>query len=299
MIRAVVNGWVLMLVPFFEAQLDTALALLREGFPHRGDGFWRTALKRLFELSSTNATGVPAGYFLMDGSEAVGIILTPASVRRAPNGDMRRVVNLSSWYVRPGQRWRAAAMLRQVLNAADAIYTDLTPTAEVIRLLPAYGFAPLNTGLFIDPLPLVALRAEAGATIIDLADVPPGALPQDERALLSGHASMGCVIAALHDGHAWWPLAFKISQIKRVPVATLVYSGDNRRFNKHLGTIARFLLRRGCLALVRDARDGETKRRSTRYAKRGLKFAKSTPEDTWFFNHRTDFAGSELCVLDL
>jgi hypothetical protein len=49
---------------------------------------------------------------------------------------------------------------------------------------------------------------------------------------------------------------------------------------------------------MRDNYDGAPKR-GLACRDGGLKFAAYTPADTWFFTNRVDFAGSELCILDL
>lgn len=286
-----------MLLPLTESNSGHALALLREGFPRRSETFWHTALARLSGLAWNKAAEVPIGYLLTSDGPPAGIILTPAMLRRDPSGNLRRVINLSSWYVRPDQRWRALAMLRQVMRAHDAIYTDLTPTPDVARLLPALGFKQINTGRVFDPLAFTAVKAAPGTRLVDLSGLPEGAVPDHERNLLAEHVPLGCLAAGLHDAEGWMPLLFKPRTIQRLPAAKLVYASDRNRVARSLGNIARFLLRRGYLIQVRDNHDCEPKRGLTR-RDGGLKFAAYTPADSWFFTNRVDLAGSELCILD-
>lgn len=288
-----------MLIPIDHSSSARALELLREGFPQESDAFWRTGLARLLELGWNATAEIPAGHLLMDRDQAVGVILTPATVRRDTNGRLRRIVNLSSWYIRPDHRWRAVAMLRQVLSTSDAIYTDLTPSSDVVRLIRPLGFVPLNQGLVIDALPLTTFARSPGGVVVDLDHVPADRLAPGEHALLAAHRKIGCLPAALLDDEGCCALLFKRCAVKRLPAATLVYCGDNRRLARHLGAVSRFLLRRGRLALVRDARDGDPQPRTSRRLPIGLKFARYTAADAWFFRNRTDFAGSELCILDL
>lgn len=280
--------------------IGSAIAILRTGFPDRCEAFWGRGLSRLLDLGWNTAAGVPAGHLLRTDEETVGVILTPATLRRLADGTTRRIVNLSSWYVTPDHRWRALAMLRSVLKLQDAIYTDLTPTPEVSRLLEALGFRRLNRGLLIEPLPLTAaLPAGEAARITDLHEAPRAAFDSDVLDLLMAHRAVGCVPAAFLDDAGWCPLLFKMSTVRRLPAARLIYCADNRRLARALPAVSRFLLRRGRFILVRDAHQDEPVRRLSAFRPFGLKFAKYADSDSCLFANRTDFAGSELGILDL
>ncbi|MBV1694765.1 MAG: hypothetical protein KGP27_09935 [Hyphomicrobiales bacterium] len=288
------------LEPIDRTNIDRAIAMLREGFPDRCEAFWGRGLSRLLDLGWNQAAGVPIGHLLLTDNETVGVVLTPATVRRLHDGSMRRIINLSSWYVVPPHRWRALAMLRSVLKLQDAIYTDLTPTPEVRQLLEALGFRQLNRGLLVEPLPLTAaLPQRTTATVTDLHDAPRDAFEPELFELLMAHRAVGCIPAALHDVDGWCPLLFKASTLRRLPAARLVYCADNRRLARSFPAVSRFLVRRGRLVLVRDAHQDEPAPRLAAFRPVGLKFAKYADGERHMFSNRTDFAGSELSILDL
>jgi hypothetical protein len=288
------------LEPIDRTNVGRAIAMLRQGFPDRCEAFWGRGLSRLLDLGWNRAAGVPIGYLLLTDDETVGVVLTPATVRRGPGGSTRRIINLSSWYVVPPHRWRALGMLRSVLKMHDAIYTDLTPTPEVRQVLLALGFRQLNRGLLVEPLPLTAaLRQGRTVTVTDLAKAPRDAFEPDVFEVLTAHREVGCIPAALRDEEGWCPLLFKAATVRRLPAARLVYCGDNRRLARSFPAVSRFLLRRGRLVLVRDVHPDEPAPRLAAFRPVGLKFAKYADGDSDIFSNRTDFAGSELSILDL
>ncbi len=54
-----------------------------------------------------------------------------------PDGSLRRVVNLSSWYIETAYRRRAVTMLRELAKDEEAILTGLTPASQIQRLSEA------------------------------------------------------------------------------------------------------------------------------------------------------------------
>lgn len=275
--------------------LATVRLLLAEGFPERSQTFWDQAFQRLHRLGGNAAAGVPLGYFLLDRDVPVGVMLTPASLRRRAGG-IHTVINLSSWYVRPEQRWRAGLMQRAVLNAHDALFTDLSATQEVRRMLEAFGFTQLNAGVTFHALALTALEPVRKAVVHDL-DASSGAIPADTRDLLEAHRDIGCLAAVLEaDGQAH-ALLLKKRWPKGLPGARLLYCSSNAALARHLPALSRYLMRRGMLLLETDT-DALPGRRGQLDRPIGLKFAKALngyglDPDT------TDYAGSELAILDL
>lgn len=279
------------------SNLSTAIDLLAKGFETRSRAFWDNALQRMQSLGWNDAAGVPLGQLLIDKGRASGVLLTPASLRTGSNGVTRCVINLSSWYVEPQSRWLALRMLRKVMSNPDAIYTDLTPTAEVRRLLPALGFQPINSGMLLQPLPLWSLRLTGGGTMHDLREIPDDVIDPAKRRFLEQHREIGCLPAALHAEGRWLPLLFKPRRMKGVPAAVLVYCDSNDLLDRHLGAVARYLLRHGLAVMVRDMIDGGAG--GMRLGSRGLKFARPGRDAATLHADRTDYAGSELCILDL
>lgn len=280
-----------MLRPIDPTCIAAAIALLTIGFPKASALFWQQGLERLRALGGNREAGVPIGHLLMDDDKPVGVILTPASVRAMPDGTEKRVVNLSSWYIDPAHRWRAPVMLRAVTRDRDALYTDLTPSLEVQKMLPAFGFKPINRGFKRHFTPVAALARRALATVRDLAKAPAGAIHEPTRQMLESHRGFACLPCALHADGTWHPLMFKSRRVRGLPAAELVYCEDNTAMTGHLSAVARYLIRRRKLFLIIEDRAIDL----TDVAldpKNGIRFAKGGLQP-----NRTDYAGSEICIL--
>lgn len=243
------------------------------------------------------AAGVPLGYLMTDGERRpTGVMLTPASTRKAPDGDRATVVNLSSWYIEPAQRWRAPLMLQTILRKHDAMFTDLTPTEEVRKILPSFGFKPVNQGVMITPVPLFAARPASGATVHDPNPADMQILPEDLRNLLEAHRGLGCLVGMLKTRNGTFPLMFRPRQLKGLPAAKLIYCDRLSELHDHLPAVARFLVRHKILTLIYDDL-GQKKRAGQIIRIRGLKFAK--PGAGLAPQHgRIDHVGSELSLMD-
>lgn len=238
--------------PIDERCLDQALSLLVEGFPERSPAFWKQALDALGDYAGKSDAG-PIGYLMQVDDEAVGVILTIASWRR----DDRRIVNLSSWYVRAEHRWQAARMLMQVTADKSAIYTDISPSPETARLNKALGFSTVSDCVVLLPLPLTALRGRSEGEVLRPADMPAGVLTPADEAMLALHHAAGCICAVHRTGERYTPLIFSPSRRYGRMVVRLIYAEDGKVMVESGATIARFLLRSGILALTMPATEGD------------------------------------------
>jgi hypothetical protein len=281
--------------PFDETDFPRAALLLHEGFPHLSVPFWAGALKRLRDYAGNEEAQVPLGWFMLAGDEAVGVVLTPASVRLRPDGAggsaVQRVVNLSSWYVRPHYRWRAGFMLRAILSDRATIYTDLTATPDVQKMLPVLGFSQINRGVALHFLPLTSCLPARGASVRLLTDAEPAALPGPPPAMVRAHRELGCLPLVLETPHGSQLLVCKIMRIRGLRAAQLIYAERQSELLRHRGALARCLLRRGVLLFAHDAR-----------AEHGLSMSWFRRRDLWFarggsFEDSTDAFASELCIV--
>jgi hypothetical protein len=277
--------------PLAAPDFSEAAALLHEGFPHRPQAFWAAVLNRLLDWGGNAQAEHPLGFLMTHDQRAVGIALTPASLRRRADGSQQRIVNLSSWYVRPEFRWRAGLMLRGILSDEHTIYTDLTPTPEVQRLLPMLGLQPMNRGVAIHLLPLLGLHPARGASLRELAPGErwPHAGPSTE--LLEAHRSFGCLPLVLCTPGREHLVVVQRSRLRGLPAARLVYADSQQLLLRHAGVLARHLVARGLLLWVR----------STRVAAHSATSV-FRPRELWFarggcFDDRTDVLGSELCLI--
>ncbi len=281
-----------MLTPIDASTTPAALDLLAAGFPARSTDYWVNAFRNIRQFGGNEEAGVPAGYLLNEGAGFAGVVLTPASVRRKPDGTVEKVVNLASWYMKPEQRWRAPVMMRTLLRQPDCVFTDLTPTAPVQRMLTAFGFRQLTAGVTVNVLTTAALRWGSGGELIDLEEAPESGMDPAARSLLAAHRPFDCLAAAMRHEGRWHPLLFKYRRLLKLPAAVLIYSECNAALYRNLGAVARYLLRRGRLLLVLDmplaarAPGWQRVAKTPRFARGGV------------FEGRTDHAGSELALFD-
>jgi hypothetical protein len=275
---------------------DTAVRLLTEGFPALNALSWRTYLDRIVRFGGNAAADVPPGYLMFDGDTAVGVMLSPTSLREGPSGEPARVINLSSWYIMPPHRWRAALMLQSVLRRHEAMYTDLTPTPEVRAMLPTFGFVPINDGLVVSALPVAAVVPGNGSKTRDLTDDDLASLPSDLRRRLAHHRDFGCIAAAIVSDGETLPFLVRRRQLKGLPAAKVIYCPDIGTFQAAMPSVARFLISNGISLLISDS-IGQSLSPWQLRRQRGLKFAKPgaglAPQPG-----QIDHTGSELVLMD-
>jgi hypothetical protein len=279
-----------LLEPIDDANLGHALDLLARGFKRGSHQFWEKAVERIARYNRYGSLpGI--GHLLAVKGKRAGVLLTINGEARLADDRRCRVTNLSSWYVDPEHRRLAPLMLREAIRDPDTVFTDLTPSAEVVRMLPLLGFKPLNTGIAAIALPVAAVRRTAGARVGDLESVPAGILEPETRTLMERNAEFGAIAAVLTGGDRHKPLLFASRTLRRLPAAQLIYCEDNAALMNEIGAIARFLLRRRKLVLIVDIPVGQ-RAPGTHFPGRGLKFAKGG-----CFVNRTDYGGSELLLV--
>lgn len=281
-----------MLRPLLPDDFPAAAALLTEGFPQRGEAFWQQGLQLLARHAGNRAVGVPLGMLMWDGNRPVGVALMPASPRQQLDGTQRVLVNLSSWYVQPAQRWRAALMLRAMVAEPGHTYVDLTPSGDVERMLPLFGFRAVNRGTTIALLPQLLLGPGGGARVRPLRsdDRLPDRSPTMDQ--LMAHRELGCHSLLLEHNGDRTLLVYRHRTIRKLPGARLKYIGSHVAMQRHLPVVARHLLARGVLMLSWDTRDEPMQGRAFVHRAGGIWYARG---DT--FDDCTDFVGTELCIL--
>jgi hypothetical protein len=282
------------IVPVSSDNQDVVLDLLCEGFD-RPRSFWLDGLARVGQLGDNVASRVPLGYVLSGKDRPVGVVLTLAS-QSVMACRPALVINLSSWYVQRAHRWRAPAMLRAVLKAHDAVFTDLTPSEEVRKLNATVGFKPINSGQVITALPILTVTASRGATVRDFDAHDVSAVSPEVASLLRRHQEIGCLPALLETRTGCHPLMFRRRTIRGVSAVQLVFCDSNAALVDNLTAVARYLLAKGVAVMIGDdtgqrLRLGQVRRRG------GLKFARA-PAGTSIAPDRIDYSSSELCCFD-
>lgn len=238
-----------MLHPINAQSLDDALALLLKGFPVHDETFWRDGIGRLQRHHDTHGLG-PIGYLMGPPGDRTGVALTMISERQEPDGRRRRVVNLSSWYVEETARWLAPLMLQRLTAEPDTIFTDLTPSPSVRKLIANLGFQPWNERAVVAFLPWAAVVGGGTASVVAGAALAAAGLSQDQRRLVDEHAGLGCLTAALSTDTGTSPLVFLRTWRRGLPSARLIYAESKRELFRQFGAIARHLLAQGIVCAV-------------------------------------------------
>jgi hypothetical protein len=267
-----------------------AIDLLVEGFPERSRAFWECALANLQRYGGNADAGAPLGFLFFEKQSPAGVILTPAYLRRRADGSPLKIVNLSSWYVRPEQRWRAGLMLKSIIADQSVVYTDLTPTERVRQILSALDFAPINAGVELAFLPALALTGGwTGAT--RPADPETWTFPLGpDWAAVEAHRALGCVPLCVDGPSGTCRIVYRRARYRNAPAASLVCVESHAKLRPGMGALARHLLARGIVLLLLPAQS----------ARVGLGSV-FRPRDIWFakgdaFADRTDVLGSELTL---
>lgn len=235
--------------PFDHDAFEEVIPLLSRGFPGVTRETWIAGVR---SAALAPRPDLPLGYVMTADGAPVGVILTLASRRDRPGAEAVNVVNLSSWYVEPAHRVRAPAMLRRAVADPTLTYTDLTATDATGRMNQLLGFRPCAEERVLVPLPLAAASLPDRAEMVTHEKLPPAAVSPAMRRLLEDHAELGCVSAALADDDGWHPLVFIRRRRFGVPGAMLGFAESPARVLRHLGTVARFLLRRSAFVLSAD-----------------------------------------------
>lgn len=234
--------------PIGSSRHDEAVALLMEGFPATGRAFWERGLERQATVQGDNF-----GYCLEAGGRSVGIMLTLRSTRSRPDGTLYPVVNLSSWYIQPAHRWRAATMLRAIVDESDGLVTDLTASESIYRMNAAVGLSPWSSGMILaGVLPWAALPVQRGARVLRLAQAAAFIDPA-EAEMLEWHERDGLIAAVLCEETGACSMLFRPIRRKGVRFAQLIFAESRKAVIRNLPAVTRFLAGRGVLFLSIDA----------------------------------------------
>lgn len=234
--------------PIGPSQRDEAVALLMEGFPETDRAFWERGLERQAALQNDGL-----GYILEAGGRSVGIMLTLRSTRRRPDGTLYPVINLSSWYIQPAHRWRAATMLRSIVAESDGLVSDLTASEPIYRMNAAAGLTPWSNGMILaSALPWAGLPTRRGARVLSLAQAAAQIDPA-EAGLLEWHERDGLIAAVLHEETGACPLLFRPIRRKGLRFAQVILAGSRKAVTRNLPAVTRFLAGRGIMFLSIDA----------------------------------------------
>jgi hypothetical protein len=236
-----------------DRDLPNVVSLLCEGFPRRTAAYWWAALKRLGERERP-ANSEKYGYTLTTGDVLSGIALTIPSIHIGASG-LQQFVNISSWYVRPSHRGRAAKALYNHASGRDGVtYTNLSAAAHTIKTITSFGFQEWTTGQML-ALGLTHRRSPSkGPRILTLDQAKSAGLSDAETQVLSDHASFGCIVFCIELADRLSPFIFLRRRIKSVlPCAQLIYCQSLDDLVAHSRAVWCWLAARGFPFMIVDA----------------------------------------------
>jgi len=238
------------------ADLGAIAELLTRGFAGRSLDYWMGGLKR--QATREVPEGYPRfGYMLDHEGTPVGVLLLIFSAREQ-HGETVVRCNLSSWYVEPAFRNYAPMLTKIAQRHKDVTYINISPASWTWRIIEAQGFRPYCSGLFVSfPALSRPSRDMTVETVSQYVRALEG-LSAAETALLARHAACGCLslICRTTDGRAF-PFILQPMRIRRgqlaPPAMQLIHCNDVADYMACAGTIGRYLLWRGKIAIVLDA----------------------------------------------
>jgi hypothetical protein len=136
-------------------------------------------------------------------------------------------------------------MLSRIVADESVTYTDLSPSAETMRLNERLGFQTAEQGVVLFFLPWTVMAGRGQGEVIPYEYLPKGALTDDDAMLLEHHSALGCIAGGVRIGNDFHPVLFRTVRRKGLPVARPVLAPSRQFIVDNLGPIARFLLKRG------------------------------------------------------
>lgn len=197
------------------------------------------------------AIGPHRGYALWSDGEVVGAYACVYS-RRSPDGPL--VCNLAAFCVLPAYRMHSVRLLRSVLADPQAVFTDLSPSGNVVAINERLKFRllPTDTRLVMN-LPAPTPR---GLRVTDSATEMTAVLDSADTAIFHDHA--GAATRSLtvigQSGYAF--LAYRRDKRKGLPLfaSPLYVGGDRDLLARSWGAVRGHLLRRGFAATLAEKR---------------------------------------------
>jgi hypothetical protein len=216
-----------------EPQRREMLELLAEGFPDASID-WPRAFR-----APPGRSG--HGTLLIVDGRAEGGILTFEKTEPI-GGRARRIVNLSSWYIRPRYRKFAARMIRAVTSEPDTIYTGTSGILSVQKIGLRVGFRYASKGS-IASLPLLNGTGLWGG--IAVGPFVPAVLPDpDHDRWMADHCDGHHIGILVRVGSRVVPVLWEPGQrIRGFSAARLVFTTDHGVLHAALPAVHWHMLR--------------------------------------------------------
>ena len=228
---------------------------LCRGFPGRGRNYWAQALTRLSQRPAV-ADFPRYGLALEKSGQIVGVVLTLYSLHRGQEGDEIRC-NLSSWSVDTAFRPYASKLIAVLLRQKGVTFTNISPEPATLKANVAIGFRLSSNAQFaflpaLNPVQRSCRVLEVRSDLAELALLSDG-----ERYTLSEHAALGCLsLLCICDGAAFpFVVVTRRTGHGLIRCGQIVYCRSLADLSRCAGTIGRYLLRRGILLCLVDAKE--------------------------------------------
>lgn len=238
--------------PIIRREEAAALSLLTEGFPLLAQATWRQSFARMLAYAEEEGDGV-VGQIGMAGGRDIGICLALPVSRSTYMQIPRRQVNLSAFYLRPGQEWMTTLFLRRLMADDSVDYVDVTASYSMREINRRIGFQDHSAGMVVVPTAAASWRPGGAGRLLALHDTPEDALSGDMRRLLAHHDRLGCVVLVVETGGAYHPLVLAATGRKGVAGARILLARDRALIREVIGPLSRHLLGRGLFYIEYDA----------------------------------------------
>jgi len=224
--------------PLAPADSDQAIACLTRNFPATDAAYWRRGWER---LAARARPGDPPilGHCLEADGAIVGVLLMIYSARGEGAG-RTIVANLSSWCVDPPYRALSGGLAAAATRDKSVVYVNISAAPHTRAGVEAQGYRRTNAGQFLFA-PALAKRAQgARARPFDAARAEPG-LAEEERALLSDHAALGCRAFVVDcDGRSYGFATVGERVLRgKLPCDLVVHCGGLDRLARFAGALGR------------------------------------------------------------
>jgi hypothetical protein len=220
-----------------ERQRQT-LQLLAEGFADSGIN-WPLVF---------NAPSGITGHgllFIADGNPQ-GVILSFEKIV-AIDGQLRRQINLSSWYIRPPYRRFAVRMMREATADPDTVYMICSPSPSVQKICLRTGFRYLSRGS-VASVPLLN-----GGISRRVSSIEPFATPMlsgaDHDRWMADHGDERYIGVVIRTGTSTVPVLWlRGLKVRGLPAARLLFTANYGILREALPAIHCYLLRHDGIA---------------------------------------------------
>jgi hypothetical protein len=230
-----------------DADIPAAINLLTYGYgPGRAPGIVRSRdfWKDIF--SYLNHRRLPAelpryGYVIDSDGELVGILLLIFSTIWE-NGKAKIRCGGSGWYVDPAFRLYAPLLIKKA-NFKGATVLNFNPAKHTLPIIDALNYVRYCDGMFVSIPLLSQTPKEASVRVVNVHTKLDGLLDSHDRDLMLEHAESGCTSLWCITPQDAYPFVFRTRQVKKIPVAQLVYCRNVDDFVRFARPIGLFLAR--------------------------------------------------------